>query len=69
MVYRHSACGDMRDSSLILAAFPCKTRAMGVRKSLIHKDPLSEIWATNQGVVGSITASRTSNIKGLDRKL
>jgi hypothetical protein len=54
-----SAARHLRDFPLRLAAFLCFLRCEGAAKSLISFTPFIPKQATNQGVVGSIPASRT----------
>jgi hypothetical protein len=49
----------------VLALFYLGLAICELRKALIDKNLWLEIVPTNQGVVGSIPASRTSNTKGL----
>ena len=55
----------LRDSWLQLAALRCRMRCEGAAKSLIYLTPFPD--PTNQGVVGSIPASRARN-QGLARE-
>ena len=58
----------LRDSWLQLAALRCRMRCEGAAKSLIYLTPFPDQQATNQGVVGSIPASRARTFV-LDRQL
>ena len=58
----------LRESCLRFPALLCILAVEGAAKSLISMTPFNSRQATNQGVVGSIPASRANQINGLREK-